>query len=184
MFLLIELKVLLCWKNANRCIEQKGIFSLFTWNILIQNWVQKCNYKEKTSTICFVNCVRVMPMVSIQKHRKLLLRKVISFSYSNFFVILWETDEFHEKWIKWSLYDLHHQIVRQALLFLIPLINTMYWLWSRYIEIFRSSIQEADSAISPKPRPLMAARFGPYERKPFPGGGSGFGGRPSGFERR
>ncbi|XP_028399699.1 heterogeneous nuclear ribonucleoprotein H-like isoform X2 [Dendronephthya gigantea] len=54
----------------------------------------------------------------------------------------------------------------------------------RYIEIFPSSIQEARSALTPKPRPLMAARFGPYERKSFGGGGSGFGGRTSGFERR
>ena len=36
----------------------------------------------------------------------------------------------------------------------------------------------------PRPRPLMAARFGPYDRKGFGGGGPGFGGRASGFERR
>ena len=36
----------------------------------------------------------------------------------------------------------------------------------------------------PKPRPLMAARFGPYERKAFGGAGPGFAGRTSGFERR
>lgn len=54
----------------------------------------------------------------------------------------------------------------------------------RYIEIFHSTKQEARSALLPKPRPLMAARFGPYERKAFGSGGSGFGGRTSGFERR
>ncbi|XP_046860386.1 heterogeneous nuclear ribonucleoprotein H3-like isoform X2 [Xenia sp. Carnegie-2017] len=54
----------------------------------------------------------------------------------------------------------------------------------RYIEIFHSTIQEARSAMMPRPRPLMAARFGPYDRKGFGGGGPGFGGRASGFERR